>query len=63
MDWIEQLLGVSPDNGDGTLEMAIGFAVAVAVVLAILALSPATRRALSGRAARRAGRDEHPPTG
>lgn len=63
MDWIEQLFGVSPDNGDGTLEMAIAFAVAVAVVVVILACSPMTRRALHRRVSRLLGSDDRTPMG
>ena len=34
MDWIEELFGISPDAGSGTLEALIGGAV-VAVILAV----------------------------
>lgn len=63
MDWIERLFGVSPDNGDGTLEMAIGFAVSAAAIILVLALNPAMRRALLRRLSRLLGNDEHTPTG
>ena len=63
MDWIEQLFGVSPDNGDGTLEMAIACAVTVAVAIVILALSPATRRAVFHRISKLLGNDERTPLG
>ena len=32
MDWIEELFGVSPDGGNGTLELVIYLAVAFVVV-------------------------------
>lgn len=35
MDWIEQLLGISPDHGDGSLEALI--TVALFLVLAVIA--------------------------
>ena len=35
MDWIEQLLGIAPDNGSGTLEVFISSA-AVSLVTALL---------------------------
>ena len=43
MDWIERLFHISPDGGNGSLEMAIfvGIAVAVAMVLVkVLKLGP-----------------------
>lgn len=43
MDWIEQLFGISPDAGSGTLEALIAGAI-VAVSLGI-ALSVRARRA------------------
>jgi hypothetical protein len=36
MDWIEQWFGFAPDNGDGTLELLIMVAAAVAVVIGFL---------------------------
>lgn len=63
MDWIERLFGVSPDNGDGTLEMAIAFAVPVAVIILILSFSPTLRRALLRRVSRLFGNDKHTPIG
>jgi hypothetical protein len=44
MDWIEQWLGFAPDGGDGTLEAAIVIVVAVLVIAAITAVTPAGRR-------------------
>jgi hypothetical protein len=41
MHWIEQLFGVSPDNGNGTTEAAIAFA---SLLLASAAARVARRR-------------------
>lgn len=35
MDWIERIWHIDPDNGSGTLELAIMLAVALLVVLAM----------------------------
>ncbi|WP_164940737.1 hypothetical protein [Bradyrhizobium zhanjiangense] len=43
MDWIEQLLGFSPDGGDGTTEMMIVFAVCVVVAILAFARMPKAR--------------------
>ncbi|TPQ41826.1 hypothetical protein C2U70_02300 [Bradyrhizobium guangdongense] len=43
MDWIEQLLGFSPDGGDGTAEAMIVFAACVVVAVAIFARVPRAR--------------------
>ena len=46
MDWIEKLIGLSPDGGDGTTEAAILF-LSVIAVGAIMALRlPTVRRIL-----------------
>ena len=37
MDWIEQLLGMSPDGGDGSLEALIVFACSALVLFLLLA--------------------------
>jgi hypothetical protein len=42
MDWIEKLFGLSPDNGDGSLEAAI-VAVCGFAVLAIILATPRAR--------------------
>ena len=63
MDWIEQLFGVSPDNGDGSLEMVIALAVTVAVAIVILALSPTTRRAVFRRVSKLLGNHDRTPLG
>jgi hypothetical protein len=48
MDWIERLIGISPDGGDGTTEAAIVF-VCVIVFAAIVALRvPSLRERLGG---------------
>ena len=48
MDWIEQLLGFSPDGGDGSTEAMIVFAACVAVALVIYARVPAVRAYIHG---------------
>jgi hypothetical protein len=37
MDWIERLLGFSPDNGDGSLELLLTALAATLLVVASLA--------------------------
>ena len=47
MDWIERLFHISPDGGNGSLELGIfvGAAVAVAMALAgVLKVSPRARK-------------------
>ena len=57
MDWIERWFNVSPDNGDGSLELLIFLAlVAVAVTLALATrpqLRARVRRWLGARPSRR----------
>jgi hypothetical protein len=36
MDWIERLLGFSPDNGDGSLELLLTALAATLLVAAVL---------------------------
>jgi hypothetical protein len=43
MDWIEQLLGFSPDGGDGTTEVMIVFVACVVVALVIYNRVPRIR--------------------
>lgn len=43
MDWIERLLGFSPDGGDGTTEVIIVFAACVVVAIIIFARVPKAR--------------------
>jgi hypothetical protein len=43
MDWIEQLLGFSPDGGDGTTEAMIVFAACVVIGIIIFARVPKAR--------------------
>ena len=45
MDWIEQLLGLSPDAGSGATELQ--FVLAVALALAAIAVGIAARRRAS----------------
>jgi hypothetical protein len=56
MDWIERLLHISPDGGNGSLELAImtGAAVAVAMALAgVFKVAPRARGWAARLAARR----------
>lgn len=46
MDWIEQWLGYSPDNGDGSLEILITVSLVIAVICVGLATHPAFRAIL-----------------
>lgn len=43
MDWIEQLFGIDPDMGSGSLEMLIAGAVVLVVVGVILARRRTTK--------------------
>jgi len=47
MDWIERWFGISPDNGDGSLEMLYLVALAVSAGLLFVACHRPTRRALN----------------
>jgi hypothetical protein len=47
MDWIEQLFGISPDGGDGTIEAMIVFAACI-VVGAVISLGAPSVRAYLG---------------
>jgi len=46
MDWIEELFGIAPDAGSGTLEALIGGAVVAVILAGVFGL-----RARQGRAA------------
>ena len=46
MDWIERWWGVSPDGGDGSLEMVLILLAVAAVVAVVLVFSQRTRSAL-----------------
>ena len=56
MDWIERWFGVSPDNGDGTLELSI--IIAVVLIGAIVVTWAVGRGRFRGR---RAGGTADPP--
>lgn len=43
MDWIEQIFGFSPDEGDGSAEALIVVACTIALATLIVALSPRLR--------------------
>ena len=45
MDWIEQLFGFAPDNGDGTLELTLTLAVIVVLAAAVMWKVPRARAA------------------
>jgi hypothetical protein len=47
MDWIERWFGVSPDNGDGSLEMLISLCAMVGVLIAIAYSHPRARAHLA----------------
>ena len=51
MDWIERWFGVSPDNGDGTLEVVVFVVLAVVAVAMVVSSRPAWRRAVAERLA------------
>jgi len=44
MDWIEQWLGISPDNGDGSLELLLVLVCVSAISLATVTVNPKWRR-------------------
>jgi hypothetical protein len=48
MDWIEQWFGISPDNGDGSLELLLVLVCVSAISLAVVTVNPRWRR-LVGR--------------
>jgi len=56
MDWIERWFGVSPDNGDGTLELSI--IIAVVLIGAIVVTWALGRRRFRGH---RVGGTADPP--
>jgi hypothetical protein len=47
MDWIEQLLGLNPDGGDGTVEMLIAGVLLAAALALVVPRVPAVRRLLA----------------
>ena len=54
MDWIEQWFNVSPDHGDGSLEMLV-FVTLISVALCLLVSTRAPLRARLRSMLRRAG--------
>ena len=48
MDWIEQWFGISPDNGDGSLELLLVLVCVSVVSLFAISVNPRWRR-LVGR--------------
>jgi len=48
MDWIEQWLGISPDNGDGSLELLLVLVCVSVISLVGIGVNPRLRR-LVGR--------------
>jgi len=58
MDWIENLFGFAPDNGDGTFELMVMVLVATVVIVAVVCKVPRARAAAVRffAQARRAGR-------
>ena len=49
MDWIEQVFGIDPDFGSGSLEMLIAGAVVVVVVGVVLWRRRSSQRDLTAR--------------
>jgi len=48
MDWIERWFGLSPDNGDGSLELLLVLICVFAVSFIAVALNPRWRRLAGG---------------
>jgi hypothetical protein len=44
MDWIERWLGISPDNGDGSLEVLLVLVCPSVLSLVAIGVSPRSRR-------------------
>lgn len=44
MNWIEKVIGISPDGGNGTMELLLLFAVALVVATGIEAVRSRVRR-------------------
>lgn len=52
MDWVEKLLHVSPDHGNGSLELAIYFVLMVIAAVAVsgfVRVASSSKRRQSGR--------------
>ena len=48
MDWIEKLIGMSPDGGDGTTEAAIVFACVIVFGAVMVLRVPSLRERVGG---------------
>jgi hypothetical protein len=48
MDWIEKLIGISPDGGDGTTEAAIVFVCVIVFGAAMVLSVPSLRERVAG---------------
>jgi hypothetical protein len=46
MDWIERWFNVSPDNGDGTLELLVFVVLFLAAIALVASTRPAARTAI-----------------
>jgi len=46
MDWIERWFNVSPDNGDGTLELLVFVVLFLTAVALVASTRPAVRKAM-----------------
>jgi hypothetical protein len=49
MNWIEKIIGISPDGGNGTMELLLVFVVAVFVATGIVAMRSRVRYGLPKR--------------
>ena len=49
MNWIEKIIGISPDGGNGTMELLLVFVVALFVATGIVAMRSRVRHGLPKR--------------
>ena len=47
MDWLESWVGISPDNGDGSLELMMLFVAAVGLAVVAIGAHAPTRSAIA----------------